>query len=168
MRKSYKIALSGITVALSIVLLTLAYFIPMGKLCFYTLSSMALLMPLSKKMYGYAVLTAVATALFSLLIGNVLLFVPYVLFFGIHPILTIVLRDIKLKKVIAVIIKQIYFNISIFLIYIIIKEFLAFPDYVIKYIYLFAIALNVALYIYDEFMLRLSKRVEYYVDRIKK
>lgn len=170
MRKSYKIALSGICTALSVIFLTLAFFLNIVSLSFFTLASLVLLLPLSKKMYGYAALTAIASALFSFLIGGLTVFIPYVLFFGVHPILTVGLRDIKkLNKIIAIVIKQVFFNGSIFLIYFITKDvFIKYPSYLVDWLWLTVIILNILLFAYDQIFLIFAKRAEHYMDRFSK
>lgn len=172
MRKSYKIALSGICTALSVIFLTLAFFFEMASISFYILAALVLLLPLSKKMYGYTVLIVIASALFSLLLGWIGLFIPYVLFFGIHPILTVGLKNIKkLNKYIAMVIKQVLFNGMFFLIYLITKNTF-FPSIEnltkLGWLWLIIIVLNLLLFIYDQVFLTFAKRAEYYVDKFTK
>lgn len=176
MRNSYKIALSGITVALSMVFITAAYFLSFMSLPFLALSSMCLLIPLSKKLYVYAGLCALAAALFSFLYpaGLMTILIPYAIFFGIHPIITIVLNNVKLNKIIASVIKQVFFNIALVSIYFILKEI--FPEFLenrvlefvldnVVWVWLLA---NLFFYFYDDLFLRLSKRLSNYINKIIK
>ena len=167
-RLSYKIALSGITVAISVLCLVAAFFIPYGSFTFLILSSMALLIPLSKRFYFYSLLTYIATALFALIIGIFMPFTPYALFFGLHPILTVFMRDKKVNKILAIAIKHIFYNGSIIAIYFITKSILTFPTFLIDYWYVTIIALNLILFVYDELLQRLTLKIEKYIDRIKK
>ena len=146
------------------VFITAAFFAPAVSLPFLALSSMCLLIPLSKKLYFYAVLCVIAVSIFSSLLNPIDILIPYILFFGIHPIITIVLQNIKLDKIIASVIKQVFFNIALIAAYFIFKELiLTFPSFIRNNLVWAALFLNVFFLFYDNLFLRLCVRIDKYI-----
>ena len=170
MRNSYKVALAGITAALSMVFITVAYFASFMSLPFLALASMCLLIPLSKKLYVYAGLCGISVALLSLLYPASIftILIPYAIFFSIHPILTVILSNVKLNKIIASVIKQVFFNAALVSIYFIVKGIVVFPEFVEKNLIWVVIIANLFFYFYDDLFLRLSVRLDKYISKIIK
>jgi len=168
LKRSYSAALGGISAALSLVFLLAAIYSPAGKLALYALSSVPLLMPLRKGMYGTAALVYAATGLLALLVsGNPLYVAPYWLLFGVHPLLIALPERFKLNAVITAAIKLIYFNLALLAAYKLSALFFidlsAFEN---RFYGILALAASAAFMVYDFLITRIYKKSDKYIDRI--
>ncbi len=120
MKKSGSVALGGISAALSIVFMMLAWF----PYFTYALPALAgfMLIPLvieiSKR---YALSVYLATGILSLWLGEKESAVLYVCFFGIYPIYKALIETKVTKRVLEYIFKFIFFNLAVVVAYLIIQ-----------------------------------------------
>ncbi len=164
MKKSYSIALAGVLGALALVFLTIAVHTPV-QLAFYALSGCMLLPLLYKKMWSAAALQLCAVSVLGLLIsgGNPIAVAPYMLFFGPHPFVSMLLERTKLHPAAKWAVKLVFFNAVFFAAYkLAALFFIDFGDLMYPY----AAALSTAAFVlYDVLLFRLVKRGAPYLDK---
>ena len=116
-KKSYRVSLTAMFIALSLIFLYLAAIVPAGNAALYFVSSLFVSGMIVERQPGLAFLVFAATALLGLLIvPNLLSVLPYVMLFGHYGIGKYLLEKIQ-SKLISYISKLLYFNIGIALIY---------------------------------------------------
>ena len=165
MRQSKKIALCGIAAALGSILLILARFAPSGKLSLFAFSSLALALPLSKKLYAYAALTMLATAAIAFLSGGLTYFLPYLLGFGPHPIAVALLEKYSSRRavIIKTAVKTAYFVALLYMLYTLayIAKLFSFE---IEF-YILALVAAPLFIIYDYLIAALMKKIEFLTNK---
>lgn len=116
---AYEIALSALSCAASTMLLTLGIYSPILLFSGYLLGCVALMLPLSKKSYlGYALAylgTCILSAIFAS--SRLLDLLPFVMFFGLHPLVNELQLKIKINKWLACAIKALWFDATMFVIW---------------------------------------------------
>lgn len=163
MKKSKSIALCGISAAFGSILLYIVIIAPTIKLSIFALSSVAIMIPLSKKLYSGAALTMLATSAIGFIAGGLLVFLPYILVFGIHPLINELLSKTKLSIIIQVAIKLLYFNGILYLLYSLAT--LAELFLVIVNFLPLALIVSAAFIPYDFLMQSVQKRVNYIIEK---
>ena len=118
MKHSSVIALSGISTALAIVFVVMAVYIEPMTLSFYVLSAIATMLPITKGSYKGAMLSCIATIILSVSIATVKA-LPFAIFFGPYTIVALVLSK-KLKWYFAYPIKLIWFNLVLYILYLVV------------------------------------------------
>ncbi len=121
MRKitSYEIALSGLSCALSTILLLVGVYSELLLFSGYLLGCVALMLPLSKQSYwGYA-LSYLATCILCLIFAaaRILDFLPFIVFFGLHPLVNELQLKTKINRWVACAIKAAWFDGTMYLIW---------------------------------------------------
>ena len=179
MKYSKIIALSAISAAITVVLLALGSFIEAIDIACVMIAGLAMMLPLSKKMYLGAFLSYVASALLILIIspGKWNVIVPYAVFFGLYPIGNAVQVRFKINRIIALIVKDAWFLLAMFLYYKmlvfvtgydLLTDFAFIPDEYSKYIAPGLFAIGAVFFIfYDYVMMRMQRVVDYLVEKIK-
>lgn len=118
------VALGGILLALTTVTVFLAGFIPALELTLYAVSSFYIaVMIIETSVKGGWTLYLASSILLLILIPNKIVIVPYVFFFGIYGIIKRYIENIR-KQVIEILLKLIFFNISLGLVYRLFKDVL--------------------------------------------
>lgn len=87
--KSFEIALSAIAAAIATLFLSLGIYNVALLATGYLLGCFALMLPLAREFWTGSVLAYIASVLLALLFGGLAFFwrlLPFILFFGIHPI----------------------------------------------------------------------------------
>ena len=109
---AYEIALSALACGLSIVLLTVGVYSNALLLTGYLLSSAALVLPLARKSYRGFALAYIATCLLSVLLNVARFFdvLPFIVFFGLHPLVNELQLKWKLNRWIAWAVKAVWFD----------------------------------------------------------
>lgn len=166
MRTSKKIALCGLSAAIGSLFLSFVLIAPTIKLSLFVLASVAVMLPLSKKLYGGAFLTMLATSFIGFITGGLLVFLPYILVFGIHPIINALLEKIKITKfdmVIKIAIKLVYFIGILFLLFKL--AYIADLFLIELQFYILALIVGLAFIPYDILMQTIQKRVNYFFEK---
>ncbi len=114
MRKisSYEIALSGLSCAISTILLVVGVYSEILLFTGYLLGCIALMLPLAKKSFwGYA-LSYIATCILCLIFASARFFdfLPFIMFFGIHPLVNELQLKIKINRWVACFLKALWFD----------------------------------------------------------
>jgi len=150
--KTRFITLGGILTALSIILVYLSVIIPTSKLYLLALASMVIPVVIIMTNIRYGLLVYISTAILSLLlIGLVWNVVIYILFFGAYAFIKYLIERLN-NLPLEYVMKYIFYNGSLILIYLFYKVFL-FPLPQIKLpIYFIVILLEVIFLFYDYFL----------------
>jgi len=109
-------ALAGIGAALSLIFVTLAYFVKNLSLSFYVLSSIGVMLPLAYKYYREGILTVVVVTLIGFFIANIGI-VPFVAACGFYVVFTVFWHNKKLNRWIGYAIKTAYSILLFFIFY---------------------------------------------------
>ena len=121
MRKitSHEIALSALACALATILLTIGVYSEILLFTGYLLSSVALMLPLAKQSFRGYILSYIATFLLSLLlnIGRFFDLLPFIMFFGLHPLINELQLKIKINKWLACGIKALWFDGTMYIVW---------------------------------------------------
>lgn len=178
--RSFQIALSGISCAVAVIFLSLGiisgFFIATG----YMFGILALMVPLSKNFYLGDFLAYLGTCILALIFGAAAGFwdlVPFIMFFGLHPLINALQKKFKVNKWLALAVKAVWFDCTLIASYFIIfggvlgGSFL--PDEVYRvvndYIYLLIFTLGTAFFIlYDYLIFKCQSAVNIMVRKIKK
>ena len=116
---AYEIALSALACALSAILLTVGSYVEILLFTGYLFGSIALTLPLVKKSYvGYA-LAYVGTCVIAFIFNPAGIFnlLPFVMFFGLHPLVNELQLKSKINRWLACAIKALWFDITMFVIW---------------------------------------------------
>lgn len=168
---SHEIALSALACAIATVLLTVGVYSEILLFTGYLFGCIALMMPLAKKSYiGYA-LAYVGTCVLSL-IFNVARFwdlLPFILFFGLHPLVNELQLKTKINRWLACGIKALWFDGTMFIIWKFVFGMTTSIAFVDKYIWLILLVGGTAFFVaYDYVMYKWRAIVNRLVARIGK
>lgn len=111
---AYEVALSALSCAFSTILLTIGVYSELLLFTGYLFSCIALMLPLAKKSYrGYA-LAYIATCLLSFMFNpaRILDLLPFVMFFGLHPIVNELQLKTKINRWVACGAKALWFDLT--------------------------------------------------------
>lgn len=171
MRKSKIIALSGISTAFSVLLLTVGAYFPTFDLSALFMASLVVMLPLSKKSGCSAVITVIASSILTLLFSGFRynIVIPYLIFFGLHPIVNYYQKQInKFNKWLVFIVKDIWFVITVIIMQKI-NEILVIDIESIKpFVYpILIVGGAICFIIYDYLMLRFQNYIDLIIKRLK-
>ena len=121
MRKlsSHEIALSALACAKATIFLTIGVYSDILLFTGYLLASGALMLPLAKQSIRGYLLAYIATCLLSMLFNSGRFFdlLPFIAFFGLHPLINELQLKIKINKWIACGIKALWFDGAMYLVW---------------------------------------------------
>ena len=124
-RSAHRISLAAMFTSLSLLFLYMASVLPTMRVAMYFLSSVFVMGMILEEEIGLAFLMFTAVSLLSLLLmPNILRVIPYVLFFGHYGIGKFYIESNVKDKVIRYVIKLLYFNVALVLMYLLAKEVL--------------------------------------------
>lgn len=177
---SFQIALSGISCAIAVVCLLIGFFVPFSLGFGYIFAMVALMLPLSKDFYVGGALAYIGTCILAISLGAAAKFwdlIPFILFFGLHPLVNALQLKFKINVWIGYAVKAIWFDLTLVASYFIIFHG-AFggsllPENVLEvlndFVYLFiAVGGTLFFLLYDRFVFRSQAFVTAIVNRIKK
>lgn len=116
---AYEIALSSLACAIATIFLTVGVYSELLLFTGYLLACVALMLPLAKQSYwGYA-LAYVATCILSLIFNAARFFdlLPFIMFFGLHPLVNELQLKIKINRWLACGIKALWFDGTMYLVW---------------------------------------------------
>ncbi len=116
---SYEIALSALACAIATVFLTVGVYSEILLFTGYLLSCIALMLPLAKQSYRGYFLSYVATCILAFIFNASRFWdlLPFVMFFGLHPLVNEWQLKIKINRWVACAIKALWFDITMYLIW---------------------------------------------------
>ena len=175
--RSFQIALSALACAVAAGALTLGSYVHVLFAAGYLIAIFALMVPLSKNFYWGASLAFLGAALLAFLFCGFAIFelLPFVAFFGLHPIVNrIQLQTVKRKPfhILWFVLKAAWFDGALLLIWFTLGEILGFTSatwypYVASRLYLFVfLAGTVAFFIYDVMIFLCQRSADAIIKRI--
>lgn len=171
--KSFEIALSAISCALSTIFLSLgvlnSYLLTFG----YLAACVALCLPLTRKFWAGDLLAYVAACLLTLLIGGGAAFVwrllPFMMFFGLYPVATYAQYRFKVNVWIARAVKAVWLAGTFVVTWIFVFDMASGPEFLNGYILPIVIAAGVILSGFFDFaMIKIQTFMTRLINRIKK
>lgn len=116
--KSFEIALSGVSCAVAVAVLPLGIMTGVGSLTAagYFVAILALMLPLSKQFFSGGFLAYAATCILTVVLGAAARFwdlVPFIMFFGLHPLLNALQIRYKVNKWLALAVKAVWFDCTL-------------------------------------------------------
>mgnify|MGYP001766184479 CR=1 FL=1 len=164
---SYTLSLTSMMAAFTLLFIYLAGILPTARLSMYAVASLFSFALCMEQRTAYALVLFFGVSLVSLLIlPNILLIIPYVLFFGYYGIAKFHIERIK-DKFLAFVLKLMVFNIGLILNYFLAKNmFLTdIPDALKDNFWVFMVLAQVVFVAYDYIF---SKLAVFYDDRVRK
>lgn len=114
---AYEIALSALACALATLCLTVGIYTEILLFTGYLFAGIALMLPLAKHSYGGYTLAYLSTCVISLVFVAWRFWdmLPFIMFFGLHPLVNELQLKIKINRWIACAIKALWFDVTLFL-----------------------------------------------------
>ncbi len=152
---AYEIALSALSCALATLILTVGVYSAVLLFTGYLVAAIALMLPLAKKSYtGYA-LAYVATCILTLIFNVATFFdvLPFIMFFGLHPLVNEWLFHKKFNRVIATVLKAIWFDVTAYVIWLsMFRMTVAIPE-IEQYIIPIILVLGTAFFLFYDYVM---------------
>ncbi len=116
---SYEIALSGLSCALSTILLIVGVYSEILLFSAYLFGCVALMLPLAKKSYWGYILSYAGTCILTTLFASARFFdfLPFIVFFGLHPLVNELQLKTKINRWVACLVKAVWFDGTMYLIW---------------------------------------------------
>lgn len=170
--KSFEIALSAISCAIATAFLSLGilnnYLLGVG----YMAACIALTVPLSRSFWLGDLLAYVATVILTLLFGGsafIWRLLPFIIFFGLHPIANFVQFRFRINKILAFIVKAVWFDAMLYLSWRFLFNMTTSFEFVDRYIVPIIIVLGTLFFaFYDYMIVRCQMSANKIINKIKK
>lgn len=166
---AYEIALSALSCAMATLILTVGVYSAVLLFTGYLLAAIALMLPLAKKSYvGYA-LAYVATCILALIFNVTTFFdvLPFIMFFGLHPLVNELQLSSKIHRVLAFILKAIWFDATAYVIWLTMFRMTVAVPNIEQYIIPIILVVGTAFFfLYDYVMYKWRRIVNALVKRI--
>ena len=176
--RSFQIALSGISCAIAVAALMLGYYVYWILATAYIVAQVALMVPLSKQFYVMDVLAYIATVVLALLVGGLVgrwwEFIPFVMFFGLHPLANSLQLKYRVNRWVALAVKMVWFDAMLLVMYYALGSFMGldsstFWQTINDYVWIIIlVAGSLFLWLYDYVMFKVQIWINMLVCRIKK
>ena len=114
---AYEIALSALACAIATIFLTVGVYTEVLLFTGYLFACVALMLPLSKQSYLGYTLAYLATCLLTLVFISFRFWdlLPFIMFFGLHPLVNELQLKIKINRWVACAIKAVWFDLTMYL-----------------------------------------------------
>jgi hypothetical protein len=176
--KSFEITLSAVSCALAVIFLSIGTLNTYVLVTAYMVAEVCLMLPLSKGFYGGGALAYLSTCILTIILGAVgqlWVLVPFIMFFGLHPLINSLQLRFKINRWLALVIKALWFDCTIWVAYILVfNSSIGDPsnticEFINNYILVFIfIGGSLFFWLYDYLMFRCQMMVNALVYRIKK
>lgn len=177
--KSFEIALSAMSCAVAVVFLMLGFFSGYLLATGYIMGVIALMAPLSKQFFWGDFLAYLGTCILAVIMGAAARFwdlVPFIMFFGLHPLINALQIKFKINKWLAFAVKAVWFDLTVFVAYLLIFRISGFsrlPENVVSAIKKFlpliiCVGGTLIFFVYDYLIFKCQIAVNKIVYRIKK
>ncbi len=123
--RSFELALSAISCAVAVIFLMLGFWSDVLLASGYLLGIIALMVPLSKQFLRGGFLAYAGTVILALIMGAAARFwdlVPFIMFFGLHPLVNCLQVRFKINKWLALAVKTVWFDLTLWVAYILIFD----------------------------------------------
>lgn len=176
--KSFQITLSAISCAVAVLFLYLGTFNPYMLATGYFMSAICLTVPLSKQFIWGDFLAYLGTVVLTIVLGavaRVWVLVPFIMFFGLHPLANCLQIKYKINRWVALVAKMAWFDLTLVVMYHLLfngffgAEGMPVFELINRYIYgVIAVFGSLFLWAYDYFMFKVQIAVNRLVARIRK
>ncbi len=173
-KSSRNISICAIFGALQIIFLLCAKYLEIITISFYALTSLALMIPFTQKMYKEGMLTYVAVSILSVFLVGIPECLVYVTISGGFTLIFILLKEKKIKPFVSIPIEIIFANLVLLLFYSFFNSFIAIDlsklNFGIEKIefYHYAIITTILAILLDCFLRFAYKYLKMYADRLFK
>lgn len=168
---SYEIALSAMAAAIATVFLTIGVYSEILLFSGYLFACIALMLPLSKgSLRGYA-FAYVVTCVLALIFNTARFFdlLPFIMFFGLHPLVNELQLKIKINRWLACGIKALWFDATLYVIWRFLFGMTTSIPFVDRFIVPIILVVGTVFFVfYDYLMYRCRASVNALVKRIYK
>ncbi len=165
-RTSHRISLTAMFAAMTLLVLFLASVLPTLRISMFFLSSIFVMGLLIEEEIGLALLMFAVVSILSLLLMPLSRAMYYILFFGHYGIAKHVIQTRIKDKVIAYVLKIIYFNVALSLIYLIARQ--AVIEDVLASGWALAVIIGVAQVAFIIYDYAFTKVTKYYINNIRR
>ena len=168
---AYEIAIAALSCALATIFLTVGVYSGIFLFTAYLAASIALMLPLCQRSWRGFAFAYVATCLLSLLFASFRFWelIPFVMFFGLHPLVNELQLKTKINRWVACFAKAIWFDGTVYLAWKVVFAITTSIPFVDKYIILIILVVGTAVFIaYDYFMFKWRIWATQMVRRISK
>lgn len=150
-RTAHRVSLTAMFAAMSLLFLYLASVLPTMRVAMYFFSSVFVMGLVIEEEIGLAIMMFIGVSLMSLLLmPDIMRVLPYVFFFGHYGIGKYYIQTRIKDKVAGYILKLIYYNVAVALVYLLAKELiLSDVTFAESMFWLFVVLAEVAFVIYD-------------------
>ena len=152
---AYEIALSALSCAFATLFLTIGVYSAILLFTGYLFACIALMLPLAKKSYvGYA-LAYIATCILSLIFGISRFFdlLPYIMFFGLHPLVNELQLKTKINTWVACGLKALWFDATMYVIWRFVFEMTTTIPIVDQYIIPIILIVGTAFFVFYDYVM---------------
>lgn len=170
MSRSKLIALCALSSAFALVCLMVGAYIPDMDLSGLFMASLCMMIPLSKESKMGGLLTYGATSVLSFFVTGMRLqvVIPFVMFFGLHPLVNYFIQEKKFNKIIFFIIKLVWFIGTLYLMYYVLNSFLGLSDKIVKIINIVIPVIGVIFFVFYDFcMMKFQRMINVIIRRFK-
>ena len=175
-RRSCQIALAAVSCALAAIFMNLGINVSVLIVTGYVFGSVSLMLPLTKNFYAGGALAYAATVLLCLPFGGIALFYklfPFVVFFGLHPLVNALQEKFRLNRWVMLAVKAVWLDATLcctWLLTVVMAGGLELPfAWMRDWIYLILVVFGtVVIFPYDWVMIRFQKAMRYYVAKIER
>lgn len=168
---SYEIALSAMAAAIATVFLTIGVYSEILLFSGYLFACIALMLPLSKgSLRGYT-FAYVVTCVLALIFNTARFFdlLPFIMFFGLHPLVNELQLKIKINRWLACGIKALWFDVTLYVIWKFLFGMMTSIPFVDRFIVPIILVVGTVFFVfYDYLMYRCRATVNALVKRIYK
>ena len=166
---AHEIALSALSCAFSTILLTVGVYSELLLFTGYLFGCVALMLPLAKNSYRGYFLSYAATCILSFIFGasRFLDLLPFVMFFGLHPLVNELQLKIKINRWVACFFKALWFDATMYVIFRFVFAVTTEIPFIDKYFLPLLLVFGTAFFIfYDYIMYRWRGTINTTVARI--
>ena len=170
MKISRVVSLSAVSSALALICLVFGSYVDLFSLSCLFMASLALMLPLAKGYKMGAFLAYLATGLLTMIFVGIIphVIIPYVMFFGLHPLVNHLQKQYKINVVLATLVKGVWFIGTLYVMYFATTMFVDVHPIIERYIHYFLTIGGALIFvIYDSLMIRFQKSVNAIVYKLK-
>lgn len=170
MKKSKMIALSAVSSAVTVVVLILGAYFEVFRLSAIFIAGIVVMLPLAKNSAWAGLMTVLSSSVLGLFLTGFRfqIVLPYLLFFGLHPIANYVEQKKNINRYIAFVIKDVWFVLTLLLMQLFAELIAVDIEIIKKYIILIIVVGGaLAFIVYDFIIKRFQKYVNLIIERIK-
>ena len=116
---AYEIALSALSCAIATIFLTVGAYSSVLLFTGYLLACVALMLPLAKQSYGGYTLAYISTCLLAFIFnaGRFWDLLPFVMFFGLHPLVNELQLKTRINRWVACAVKALWFDATMYIVW---------------------------------------------------